>query len=609
MKVSFGIKFGALMLITIMALVGSMLVFFHQDTMGTMKTDLKDRIGDVARTSAFILDEEDRLLIETFRDQIYARLPADYEKTAQKFERLSKSGDESQGSADKLFSMDASSNIQNEYDFQYIVQLLRRMQAGSKVQTDTLSFLEQESLSESDASDVAWAFLMVLVPGVEANNMLMVLADSHYEGDGENSANPIGTLYASDEFYAKPFDGKTAVSEDWYQDKYGKLMSGLVPIKNKDGEVIAALGVDWLVDDFSQRINDRRNFSLLIFAFAVAMALVLTFLITAWISIPLGKLRIGAEQLSKQDFEHKVSIKSKDEFGLLATTYNKVSIELGKFTRDLDGIVQAKTAQLTKAKEEVLALNNILNQENVHLGAEVSNLIALRERSLPYLDTVEQLTSLNDYDIAFHYLPSQAVCGDFWQVQMDDQQANVTFGQVSGYGLETAMVAMQVQSLLKANSGSQVGPLATVNQYLFEQQQSINLNLYCKVLSVQIIQDQLTVMGSGEAPLKYSSKGASNIELANMLPLGVGANIELEPVLLSLLKNEGVLLFSGGFKQALAKLHNVNADALQPADIIELSGVLNNNANALLEEIKQQSWFDEFNQDISFIVIHHKGSL
>jgi HAMP domain-containing protein len=373
--------------------------------------------------------------------------------------------------------------------------------------------------------------------------------------------------------------------------------------------VIAALGVDWLVDDFSQRINDRRNFSLLIFAFAVAMALVLTFLITAWISIPLGKLRIGAEQLSKQDFEHKVSIKSKDEFGLLATTFNKVSLELGKFTRDLDGIVQAKTAQLTKAKEEVLALNNILNQENVHLGAEVSNLIALRERSLPYLDTVEQLTSLNDYDIAFHYLPSQAVCGDFWQVQMDDQQANVTFGQVSGYGLETAMVAMQVQSLLKANSGSQVGPLATVNQYLFEQQQSINLNLYCKVLSVQIIQDQLTVMGSGEAPLKYSSKGTSNIELANMLPLGVGANIELEPVSLSLLKNEGVLLFSGGFKQALAKLHNVNADALQPADIIELSGVLNNNANALLEEIKQQSWFDEFNQDISFIVIHHKGSL
>ena len=123
MKISFGIKFGALMLIAIMPLVGSILVFFHQESMDTMKTDLKDRIGDVARTSAFILDEEDRLLIGNFRDQIYARLPADYKETVQTFERLTQGGEELQGNVDKLFSMDASSDIQNEYDFQYIVQL------------------------------------------------------------------------------------------------------------------------------------------------------------------------------------------------------------------------------------------------------------------------------------------------------------------------------------------------------------------------------------------------------------------------------------------------------------------------------------------------------
>jgi HAMP domain-containing protein len=609
MKVSFGIKFGALMLIAIMALVGSILVFFHQESMSNMKTDLKDRIGDVARTSAFILNEEDRILIENFRDQIYARLPADYEKTISNYERLSKSGDELQSNEEQLFSMDASSNIQNEYDFQYIVQLLRRMQAGSKVQADTLAFLEQEKLSENDSSDVAWAYLMVRLPGVEANNTLMILADSHYQGDANNDANPIGTLYASDEFFAKAFKSEIAVSEDWYEDKYGKLMSGVVPIKNDNGEVIAALGLDWLVEDFSQRINERKNFSLVIFVFAVAMALVLTFLITAWISIPLGKLKIGAEQLSKQDFEHKVSIKSKDEFGLLASTFNKVSVELGKFTRDLDGIVQAKTTQLTKAKEELLALNNMLSKENAHLGAEVSNLIALREQNLPYLNRGRQHTSFNDYDIAFHYLPSQAVCGDFWQVQNDDKQTNVTFGQMSGYGLETAMMAMQAQSLLKAYSDSREKPLTTLNQYLYEQQQSINLKLYCKVLSVQIIQDQLMVMGSGETPIKYTSKDTSFIQLANMLPLGVAANIELESVTLSLRKNEGLLLFNAGFKEALAKLHNVNADKMRPADIIEFSGVLNDNASALLEKIEQQAWFDEFNQDISFIVIRHKGSL
>jgi len=596
------------MLIAIMSLVGGVLVFFYQDSISTMKTDLKDRIGDVVRTSAFILKEEDRVLIEQFRNQIYDQLPNDYEKKVETFIRLSKNGAELKSGADILFDTNTSTAIHNEYDFQHIVQLLRRMKAGSKNQAEKLSFLEQESHSHSNASDVVWAYLMVRVPGIESTKALMFLADSHYEGDQENSTNPVGTLYAGDAFYASPFDGEISVSEEGYEDKYGETWTGLVPIKNKDGEVIAALGLDWRVEDFNQRINERKNVSLIIFAFAVIMAIVLTLLITAWISIPLGKLRIGAEQLLRQNFEHKVSIKSQDEFGLLANTFNRISVELGQFTQDLDSIVKAKTVQLTKAKEEVVALNNVLNQENAHLGAEVSNLIALRERNLPYLDALKQHTSLNDYDIEFHYLPSQAVCGDFWQVKMDDQQANITLGQVSGYGLETAMMAMQVQSLLKVTKGTDVDSLICVNQYLHEQQQSINLNLHCKVLSVQIIQDKLSVIGSGEAPIKYSKDHTNSVEISSMLPLGVAENIELGPVSVSLLKNEGILLFSAGFKHALAKLYGVDADALKALDIIELSGVPNNSSADLLNEIKQQTWFDEFKQDISFIIIHHKGS-
>jgi HAMP domain-containing protein len=595
------------MLIAIMSLVGGVLVFFYQDSISTMKTDLKDRIGDVVRTSAFILKEEDRVLIEQFRNQIYDQLPNDYEKKVETFIRLSKNGAELESGADILFDKNTSTAIHNEYDFQHIVQLLRRMQAGSKHQAEKLSFLEQENISHSNASDVAWAYLMVRIPGTEPNSAVMILADSNYQRDQENPPTPVGTLYIGEPPFTKPFDGEIDVSEDWYKDKYGVQMTGVVPIKNKDGEVIATLGLDWLVEDFEQRNNERKNVGLIIFSFAVIMAIVLTFLITAWISIPLGKLRIGAEELVKQNFEHKVSIKSQDEFGLLANTFNKISVELGQFTQDLDSIVKAKTTQLTKAKEEVLALNNVLNQENAHLGAEVSNLIALRERTLPYLDALKQHTTLNDYDIEFHYLPSQAVCGDFWQVQMNDQQANITLGQVSGYGLETAMMAMQLQSLLKVTKSTDVGSLTCVNQYLYEQQQSINLNLYCKVLSVQIIQDKLSVIGSGEAPIKYTKGHTNSVEISNMLPLGVAENIELKPVSVFLLKNEGILLFSAGFKHALAKLHGIDADALKALDIIKLSGVLNNSAD-LLDEIKQQTWFEEFDQDISFILIHHKGS-
>jgi HAMP domain-containing protein len=434
----------------------------------------------------------------------------------------------------------------------------------------------------------------------------MVLADSNYKSGNPTS---LGTLYSSNAFQAAPFGGRLSVSDDWYEGVEGKEMSALVPILNNDGAVIAALCLDWRVDDFGRRIDEQKQVSLLIFSIAIVVALLLSFLLTSWVSIPLSKLRLGAEQLSKRDFKHEVSINSQDEFGLLAATFNKVSSELDEFTRNMDGIVEAKTVQLTKAKEELVAVNSILNQENVHLGAEVSNLIALRERALPYLDTAEQRAALKDYQIELHYLPSQALCGDLWQAQVDERGANITLGQVSGYGLETAMMAMQVQSLLKEVSASGSDPLASINHYLYDQNESINLNLLCKVMSVQIENNTLSVVGSGESPIKFGNEPSRLIDVPTMLPLGVKSSVDVDPVCLSLEQGEGIFLFSTGFKLALAKLHDIDADTLEPSNIIKLSEILDNNGVTLLEKIKSQDWFDDFQQDISFILIRYQGSV
>ena len=605
MKVSFGVKFGALLLLANMTLVSVILVFFYDNRMSNMKSDLSARFGDVARTSAFVLKEEDRVLIETFRNRIYDLLPKGYENTVDGLSPKLVSPQDRQVSLGPLLDSELSSAIESDFEFQYIVQLLRRMQAGSKKQADKLSFLEAEQLDQFGASRVSAAQLMVLVPGVDANTALMVLADSNYKSGNPTS---LGTLYSSNAFQAAPFGGRLSVSDDWYEGVQGKEMSALVPILNNDGAVIAALCLDWRVDDFSRRIDEQKQVSLLIFSIAIVVALLLSFLLTSWVSIPLSKLRLGAEQLSKRDFKHEVSINSQDEFGLLAATFNKVSSELDEFTRNMDGIVEAKTVQLTKAKEELVAVNSILNQENVHLGAEVSNLIALRERALPYLDTAEQRAALKDYHIELHYLPSQALCGDLWQTQVDERGANITLGQVSGYGLETAMMAMQVQSLLKEISASGSHSLASINHYLFDQNESINLNLLCKVMSVQIENNTLSVVGSGESPIKFGNEPSRLIDVPTMLPLGVKSSVDVDPVCLSLEQGEGIFLFSAGFKLALAKLHDIDADTLEPSNIIKLSEILDNNGVTLLEKIKSQDWFDDFQQDISFILIRYQGN-
>ena len=599
MKISFGIKFGVFMQLAITILVVSMLLSFYRYSSNTMKNDLKDMIADVTRTSAYIFNEEDRDLIESFREQVYKNLPDDYQQVAGGFAKKAPVGE-----TKEIFSNEVSAELQSQVEFQYIIQLLRRIQAGSKETLGSLSILPQANKEDVDASDIAWAYLMVVVPGLTPEKTLMFLADSNYQGSASDDPNPVGNLYRGDSFTLKAFKGEIGITDDWTQDKFGTVMSGTVPIRNDKGEIIAALGIDYLVDVFSQRVEEQKYYGLLMFVASVALGLVLTLFVTAWVSIPLSKLRIGAEQLSKQDFNHRVNINSNDEFGLVARTFNKVSEDLEVFTKDLDSIVKSRTAQLSKAQEKVESLNKILKQENAHLGAEVADLIGLRERTLPYLNQNVNIAALQ---VVFHYLPSQAVCGDFWTVSETDESVDIVLGHVSGYGLETAMMAMQVQTLLKAAGHNVDERFKATNQYLFEQKKSTNLKLFCKVLSVQTTEQGLSLAGCIEAPIKFNSANCEFVDLKAMVPLGVGANVSIEHTDIAFKRSDRLFLFSTGFKYALAQLHKMQANDLQAKDIINFSGILSDSVDEVLASIETQSWFDDFNQDISFIIIHHKG--
>ena len=587
------------MQLAITILVVSMLLSFYRYSSSTMKNDLKDMIADVTRTSAYIFNEEDRDLIESFREQVYKNLPDDYQQVAGGFAKKAPVGE-----TKEIFSNEVSAELQSQVEFQYIIQLLRRIQAGSKETLGSLSILPQANKEDVDASDIAWAYLMVVVPGLTPEKTLMFLADSNYQGSASVDPNPVGNLYRGDSFTLKAFKGEIGITDDWTQDKFGTVMSGTVPIRNDKGEIIAALGIDYLVDVFSQRVEEQKYYGLLMFVASVALGLVLTLFVTAWVSIPLSKLRIGAEQLSKQDFNHRVNINSNDEFGLVARTFNKVSEDLEVFTKDLDSIVKSRTAQLSKAQEKVESLNNILKQENAHLGAEVADLIGLRERTLPYLNQNVNIAALQ---VVFHYLPSQAVCGDFWTVSETDESVDIVLGHVSGYGLETAMMAMQVHTLLKAAGHNVDERFKATNQYLFEQKKSTNLKLFCKVLSVQTTEQGLSLAGCIEAPIKFNSANCEFVDLKAMVPLGVGANVSIEHTDIAFKRSDRLFLFSTGFKYALAQLHKMQANDLQAKDIINFSGILSDSVDEVIASIETQSWFDDFNQDISFIIIHHKG--
>lgn len=570
-----------------------------------LQADLTQSITDVTKTGAMVFHREDREILEALRTELYQNLPDDYLEQVDKF--VSKKA----YVYAELLPEEDSKALQQSDEFQYIVQLLRRIQEGSRDRLEALDFLPQTNVKDNNASKVAWAYLMVTIPNVSTQDAIMFLADSNYEIDNVSpEGNPIGNMYEGGGFFTKPFLGEVGTSDGWYEDQFGRVMTAIIPIKNGAGEVIASLGVDYNVNTYTARVDEQLTTSWIVFWIAILTVFVMSAVITIWISVPLAKLRSGAEQLSQQDFDHVIRINSKDEFGLLAKTMNKVSRSLGELTRNLDGIVKQRTEELSQAQEEVLLLNHKLKEENAHLGAEVESLIELRRRLMP---KASQVFTHQGYQVSCHYLPSQSVAGDFWQVvKSNEDKPELVVGHVSGYGLETATTALQIQGVFAASNEGATDAFYSINRFLHQMAEATNLKLFCKAISVEFKGSGLVLNGQLEDPIVYSlGSEARFLELSeNSLPLGLQAEASVSESLVDLAEGETLLLYSSGLVNALTQMHKqTSSKPFNPTadNLIEVSGLAMNSAQQLEQTLLEQEWFAELSDDVCFVAITKKA--
>ncbi len=90
---------------------------------------------------------------------------------------------------------------------------------------------------------------------------------------------------------------------------------------------------------------------ILAFIFIIIYAFLVHVLITRWITIPLGKITKVTKDIIKGDFDRQVDIGSRDEFGQLAGSFNKMVDELNKTRKGVEDKVRQRTAQLEKVNK------------------------------------------------------------------------------------------------------------------------------------------------------------------------------------------------------------------------------------------------------------------
>ena len=167
----------------------------------------------------------------------------------------------------------------------------------------------------------------------------------------KSTARP-GDLYDARKF-PKLLEGFSGPSADrkFQTDPWGVTLSGYAPIFLQDGEAIAVLGVDMMADDVAFMQQEIKRRMIFVFFSGILFCGVLGIFIAGSVSNPVRKLTEGTRQLAGENLDYRVVVRSRDELGELAESFNKMAASLSESQKRLQNYFFKVTQSLVRALE------------------------------------------------------------------------------------------------------------------------------------------------------------------------------------------------------------------------------------------------------------------
>ena len=198
-------------------------------------------------------------------------------------------------------------------------------------------------------------------------------------------------------------NGRTIVGEDLVAiDGVPHSMSYLPLTTAGETEAIIAILVN-LNEIFTlqSQVNTKAIFIAALFVLIVLGGI--TIFTRQNITIPLNKLNLAAEKVARGDLSSRAEVNSRDEIGLLAACFNKMSDRLTQTLTGLEERVASRTAELTTANSRLR--QEIIEREQVEA--------ALRESEVRFRRLVEHASDglfFIDYETAKFLDVNQQAC-------------------------------------------------------------------------------------------------------------------------------------------------------------------------------------------------------
>lgn len=342
--------------------------------------------------------------------------------------------------------------------------------------------------------------------------------------------------------------------------------------------------------EIDQQVTRFINYIILILIASLLILSVSTLLgLEKYVIKPLAGLNTAAQLIARTgNLNHRIEVKSKDEIGSLAASFNKMTQDLKKYVKQL--------TEATAAKERIESELKIAH--DIQMGI-------LPKEFPPY-------PGKYDVDIYAVLEPAKEVGGDLYDFFfIDEDRLCFVIGDVSGKGVPAAVFMSAAKTLIKATAKSidKPGPIIEiVNEELTEgNEYGTFVTVFLGILNVRTGVFTYTNAGHNP-PLIFSSDGKAEFLIGSKgIALGVFENFSFNHDLYKLRAGDGIFLYTDGVTEAFNKNDELYTAEKLKREITEKKfRTVKEVVHSILEGVKIFSEGAPQSDDITIMAIRYK---
>jgi phosphoserine phosphatase RsbU/P len=320
-----------------------------------------------------------------------------------------------------------------------------------------------------------------------------------------------------------------------------------------------------------------------IFVVLIVVVIVLTWIFSRFLTEPLQKLEKGAEEVGRGNLDYVVDVKTHDEFGSLARSFNTMAADL----RDYISTLKRTTAEKERMLKEL----------------EIAK--GIQQSFLP-----ESAPDIPGFDLDGFNLPALEVGGDFYDfIPLGTDHYGLVIADVSGKGVPAALFMALSRTLIRASAHSIDDPVSSLreaNGHLVEDSKtSMFVTLFYAVLDSRA--KTLTYVNAGHnPPIHVGGAGAHQVKLlsAHGIALGVVDEIDLESVKVPLNAGDLVVLYTDGVTEATnGNLEEYGIDRFTDCVLKNLGGTSREIRDAVVKDVIAFAGTQPQHDDITIMVL------